>query len=70
MSCTKLYVDPTKTLRERPSKEKDPSEERPKMSVSFSGSCSPKLALYIATGQLAHSRLIARGDCSLGGQEP
>ena len=43
----------------------DPSEERPKLSVLFSGSRSPKLALSITTDQLVCSILIAMESASL-----
>ena len=46
-------------------KEKDPSEQRPKLSVLFSRSRSPKLSLSITTDQLAHSGLIAVDSASL-----
>ena len=55
---------------ERPRKENDPSKERPKLSVSFSGSCSPKLLVSITTAQLERSGLIAGENDSLGGREP
>ena len=40
-----------------------------KLSVSFSGSCYPKLLVYINTDQLAHSGLIADENDSSGGRE-
>ena len=53
-----------------PRKEKDTSEERPKLSVLFSGSCSPKLPVSITTDHLARSGLISSENDSLGGREP
>ena len=47
-----------------------PSEQRPKLSVLFSGSCPPKLSFYITIDQLAHSVMISSENDSLGGQEP
>ena len=48
-------------------KDKDPSEERPKLSVSFSSSCSPKLSVSITIDQLARFGLIAVENDSVGG---
>ena len=59
------YRDP-----DGPRKEKDPSEERPKLLVSFSVSFSPKLSLSVTTDQLVCSWLIADKNDSLGGKEP
>ena len=50
--------------------EKDPSEEQPKLSVSFYVSRSPKVLFSIITNQLARSGLIAGENESLVGQEP
>ena len=49
--------------------EEDSSEERLKLSVSFSGSHSPKLLVSITTNQLARSVLVAGENDSLGGLE-
>ena len=51
-----------------PRKEKDPSEERPKFSVSLSGSRPPKLPVSITTDHLACSGLMVMESDSLGGQ--
>ena len=59
------YRDPDK-----PRNEKDPSEERPKFLVLFSGSCYPKILVSITTDQLARSGLIAGENDILSGLEP
>ena len=47
-----------------------PNEERSNILVSFSGYCSPKLALPITTNQSACSRFISKGSASLKDQDP
>ena len=60
----RYYRDP-----DGPRKENDPSEERPKLSVLFSGSSYPKLSSSITTDKLARSELIAGNNGSLREQE-
>ena len=57
-----VYRDPA-----GPRKEKDSSEERPKLLVLFSVYCSPKLWVSITTYQIACSILISGENDSLGG---
>ena len=59
----RTYKDP-----DGPKKEKDPSEEQPKLLVLFSGYRYPKLWVSITTYQLACPILIAGENDSLGGR--
>ena len=47
-----------------------PSEQRPELSVSFSGSCPPKLSLSLDINPECASRSVVMETDSLGEREP
>ena len=68
MSYTRIYVEPTETLTGQ-GKKKYPSQERPKLLVLLSGSCSPKLKVSIPIDQSVCYGLMGMENVILGERE-